>query len=711
MAIKRYITIASLALIAASCSQEEDFAPQHEAEGKPLTVASVSVGEMVVTRSVNTAVTTGTLGIYIDTDNSQQWTYDNSSWKLTGESTPIYYKNGMKAAMLHPAPTSTTFGEDKVTVTNYGVEKEQNTADNYAASDLKFSPYAELKSNVIAANLSHALAKVTVNISYGNTLGAVTTTPSVTLSGFKNNATLTIGSDFDVTMAESAAATDITMLKLSEANYTDAGQTERYDQSFEAIVIPQDVAANTLAVNITLGEKTYVATLTKDLSFSSGKKHIVNIQVGDNAILISEVTVEKWKTPENEELKDLVEIYVEDGFARITVGELATAEDIKNAIAEIHSAQPSLTEIEIAGELTSEQQAGLVLPENYTGVLALHAVDTPFASLLESFQTANNLWVLGSEGYAIKTDANGTANYYIVTSSDGLYAWNTAAQSNLALNLTLLADITLPLEVIGTSTPITISEDVPSGSNWNVIGTGDTPYTGKIEGNNYTIGNLTIKSESEYNGFIGSAENGSISNLTLKDCIIYNDATNANWIGGFAGYMFNGTITNCHLVGDSHIIGVDSYFIGGIVGRTYGTSSVKFCSNNALEVRGKGTIGGIVGEFDGDSEGVACMNLCAVTCDNDQYYGGIVGSTNLNTVLQGCITNQSKVTNDSYGQFNNCYHSMTEYGSAGIVVPHNGTSTSVTDAITAMNNTISSTGYKWVWNDGEQWPSLQPTTN
>lgn len=177
---------------------------------------------------------------------------------------------------------------------------------------------------------------------------------------------------------------------------------------------------------------------------------------------------------------------------------------------------------------------------------------------------------------------------------------------------------------------------------WEPIGTEKKTFKGTLYGNGYTISNLTINNNKNYQGLFGyvtgnlegiivenfniSGESfiGAISGYTegnIKNCKVINSkiSGNADHVGGIVGRLIEknlsyNIIENCKISGNS--------YIGGITGRASGT-----CENNTVkaDIEGKSNyIGGIVGA----SSGVANSNIVDVNIEsNSSYIGGIVGHT------------------------------------------------------------------------------------
>ena len=269
-----------------------------------------------------------------------------------------------------------------------------------------------------------------------------------------------------------------------------------------------------------------------------------------------------------------------------------------------------------------------------------------------------------------------------VSNLEELLKWAYMANNGQnALNLNLLADITLPaFEIVAddanqtykyTETPITVDDGTPTGSNWVPVGNTSVKYSGMINGNGHTITGLRINDITRgYIGFVGVIDGGSnmeeavnyeniyIENLGFDGAVVY---TTKSVSGVVAGYVRNiksiknCDVTNSTISGNSHTGGVVGYLytresdnnvvlsdsstarntkvnggthVGGLVGYNYG-SIITNCENNA-EVKGAGDyVGGITGytrdyHHNRSSYIIACRNNGNVT-STSKLVGGIAG--------------------------------------------------------------------------------------
>ncbi len=202
-------------------------------------------------------------------------------------------------------------------------------------------------------------------------------------------------------------------------------------------------------------------------------------------------------------------------------------------------------------------------------------------------------------------------------------------------------------------------KDWNSGKGWVPIGsTGSTPFKGIFDGGNKKITGLSIINRTEqFSGLFGYMSGGTIQNLGIEEASISGSGS----VGGVAGYVNGGSsITYCYVIGSvtGHGTGV-----GGIVGSVDGfvdeENKVANCYATA-SVTGSNNIGGIAGSVlrgwltdcystgsvigKGNSVGgVAGCVLGGVT--TNCYATGVVGGTSDIGGVAGAVSNNSIVRN------------------------------------------------------------------
>ena len=286
-------------------------------------------------------------------------------------------------------------------------------------------------------------------------------------------------------------------------------------------------------------------------------------------------------------------------------------------------------------------------------------------------------------GLEINSVYDKTTNTYTVYTEAGLQEWHQAAQTDLTTNLTLAADITLSATTAD-GTAITVTDGVPSGSNWTPRGTDyNHAFTGTIDGGGHTLSGLRISSTTSNTGFIGYLGiGGAVKNLTLANAVVH---STQYCIGIVVGVNL-GTMENCHVpAGSSVATSYSNSQAGGIVGNNCGL--LMGCTH-AAAVKGTNSVGGIAGLNGYGGRIIACANTGTVDVTNTQSGSGYT---------YACWSTASNDLDENYGDSNSggsrtaCYIITTSDGSPTVSVPDGATSTTaanIADAITAMNAAI-----------------------
>ncbi len=174
--------------------------------------------------------------------------------------------------------------------------------------------------------------------------------------------------------------------------------------------------------------------------------------------------------------------------------------------------------------------------------------------------------------------------------------------------------------------------DLCGQADWMPIGY-PNPFTGRYNGDEYTIDNMVIcQSSRDYIGLFGYSS-GSIVDVVLgESCSVTGD----QFVGGVCGKQTNGTISSCKNKGG--VSGVE--YVGGICGCAEGDRSRIAHSSNQGAVEGAAGVGGICGENAGVV--VNCSNHGAVEA-TDVANGGICGRTWRLALIDNC-TNSGNIS-------------------------------------------------------------------
>ena len=187
---------------------------------------------------------------------------------------------------------------------------------------------------------------------------------------------------------------------------------------------------------------------------------------------------------------------------------------------------------------------------------------------------------------------------------------------------------------------LTDNIDMSSIANFAPIGTQEHPYTGTFNGNGHSISGLSV-SGSGAAGLFGYVNGATIQNINLCDSQI---TATGDYAGGIVGFATdNAKIVNCS-TSKIRIDAANSRHIGGIIGRGEGSTEISNCTNTST-LAGTYNVGGIAGSLNGGSI-TNCGNsgdLPAIWANG--CVGGIVGFTNAGQI--STCYNTGKVTGAS----------------------------------------------------------------
>ena len=183
--------------------------------------------------------------------------------------------------------------------------------------------------------------------------------------------------------------------------------------------------------------------------------------------------------------------------------------------------------------------------------------------------------------------------------------------------------------------------DLSSYSNWDPIGEVDVDtgtgqgFTGVLDGNGYTISNLTVTPVGEsLCGLFGVIDNAEVKNLNIENFSAIASGQN-NFAGGapIAAYCLNSVINNCNTSG---IMDSEYATMGAGISLMVEGSTISNCSSDMIINNTYNYCGGIVGA----ASGVTNIENCV-------YTGSMNG-------LTGCA-----IVFDGTANINNCYSNAT----------------------------------------------------
>ena len=196
---------------------------------------------------------------------------------------------------------------------------------------------------------------------------------------------------------------------------------------------------------------------------------------------------------------------------------------------------------------------------------------------------------------------------------------------------------------------IQLMNDINLGKyNFIVIGNQNNNFKGNLNGNGFSIRNLTINSSQEYTGLFGYL-NGNIDNLAVVNLSIsYDGDETYGYCGSLAGYASsNSSISNVYVTGSMNATNSYTLYSGGLIGYNNGNINNSY-SNINLKSISNGLIcyaGGLIGYNNGNiSNSFAYGNVNAKgSTDSYSRNGGLVGGYSSDSSVINCYRYKGQV--------------------------------------------------------------------
>ena len=196
----------------------------------------------------------------------------------------------------------------------------------------------------------------------------------------------------------------------------------------------------------------------------------------------------------------------------------------------------------------------------------------------------------------------------------------------------LAADLTFDTNddgaVDGADNPLAWNE----GAGWTPIGSTTAPFSGKFQGNDYTISRLFIDNRDLWEVGLFGVNSGEIRQVRLTEVQV-SGAVADKYIGGLAGSNNRGAVYDSYVSGQVTAEG-NNPAVGGLVGYNNRGAIYRSSTDAAVSTAGyKARIGGLVGE---NNRGTIAKSyaLGAVSVSNRASgAGGLVGYNNRGVIL------------------------------------------------------------------------------
>ena len=281
-----YLAMVAVTAIFAGCANDEDaLLPNDSLKDTPINVDVLVSG--INTRAGYDNTSQPTM-FYLSIDQKDtKYDYTNVVMKYDGSKWGAYEsanENAAKKQLLWEG------SKDNVTVTAatfplpeastpyaLNVQTDQSTDDGIKASDhlCYYSNTVTPSTGGISLELNHIMSKISVKLTLGTECGDSETNPITSVSAF--------GASTDATYSPGAgtpwsAVSNVSKISLfPSVAYNKAERTATY----EAILVPQTIAANTFGIEIRIGEQTYEWKSAAAFQLTGGTNHILEMTVGN----------------------------------------------------------------------------------------------------------------------------------------------------------------------------------------------------------------------------------------------------------------------------------------------------------------------------------------------------------------------------------------------------------------------------------------------
>lgn len=291
-------TMAAFAFLFASCAGEEEVTtPANPLKNKPINV-DVLVSDIKTRAGYDTDNLPTKFYLTID-QGGEDYDYTNVVMKYEDGKWVAYESDAADANKvdMHWAGSegnitikAATFSLAKASV-SLSALTNQSTAEDIKASDhLCYYNNAVRPSSdgTISIPFDHVMSKLEVKITLRNQYGGSGSNPitSAIVFGSAISATYTIAEA--TPWSNKSDASDIT--PCLSAPYNSAERIANY----EAILIPQDIAASTFGVKVTIGDKSYTWKSANSIQLDGGMKYTLDLTLGKNELTLNKLSVGNW---------------------------------------------------------------------------------------------------------------------------------------------------------------------------------------------------------------------------------------------------------------------------------------------------------------------------------------------------------------------------------------------------------------------------------
>ena len=569
----QYIALAALALSLAACSQEDDFIPQGNQKGAPITIASVGVANLATRATIeDDKLVEGNIGVTITSTGNDdrykgsnvRWYGSNGVWGLVENQKVVLYEgNGesQKVYAYYPYAKDIIEGTE-----NFPVTLPETFGSNFEGYDyLCTKEGISLSQNPVSLTLSHAFSKVSVSVNMmGNELEGDMVT-EIALDNVPHNG------------ERSATTGAIDPDKYGPANgrialygYDDEDSDEVADY-YIGYALPN--AATTLDLRVTMQSgRIFTAMAPISGGMTDGVHYLISMKVGKDAVTVSDVSVQPWGNGGTLESGVAEEKFLSiDGTVYNSASELQDA--VKNNLSqegvtsvtingylseELHKAVISaIGEVKTVGAVTNgyllEGSVTYTVYEDFTNATATWTDGMTLTMLGDARYLTNYIettakgLVLDLNGHTLASsatlctiwiDGDSSSELTIRDTKGGGYVQGTVYAVASLSGMSKLCLESGTVERVDANGDFTMTGGTIRNENGNALNTssdkvkivvsGGEIYSSKYAIYSYTVANIVVTGTAKLTGVKGIIDDRGVSNFTVTGGIFSHDPS--EWV-------------------------------------------------------------------------------------------------------------------------------------------------------------------------------------
>lgn len=292
-------TMAAMAFLLASCAGEEEVTtPANSLKGMPINV-DVLVSDIKTRAGYDTENLPTKFYLTIDQDG-ENYDYTNVVMKYEEGKWVAYASDAADAAKKEMSWAGST-GTITVKAATFSLSSTstplkaltaQSTADGIKASDHLYYYSNAVKpsdNGTISIPFNHIMSKLEITVTLRNQYGASETNPITSAIAFGSATSATYSHAGETPWSNyNSAVSNISLCP--SGPYSAAERIATY----EAILIPQNIAASTFGVKVKIGDKTYTWKSANAVTFEGGMKYTLNLTLGKDELTLNTISVSNW---------------------------------------------------------------------------------------------------------------------------------------------------------------------------------------------------------------------------------------------------------------------------------------------------------------------------------------------------------------------------------------------------------------------------------